>query len=124
VSQRIDGYREQLFGVAIPITELGEEQPHKLVRLVGRLDEQMRSALHDAASEQPFGRRRGIAEADLPPAARLSEDGDIVGVAAKGRDILLHPAQGSEEIEKTGIARGRIIRAQPSREMAMAEDVE
>jgi hypothetical protein len=51
-----------------------------------------RAALRDRPLEQPSGRRDHGLEHDAAT-ARLPEDGHIVGVAAEGTDVALHPLQ-------------------------------
>ena len=42
--------------------------------------------------------------ADLPAAAGLAEDRDVVRVAAESRDVVAHPLQRRDEVEHAGVA--------------------
>ena len=73
--------------------------------------------------EQTLSLRHAQQRAHLASPARLTEDGDIRGVAAKLTDILLHPLQGLHHIEHAHIA-GILVFGATSREIQESEDVQ
>ena len=66
--------------------------------------------------KQALGQRRRHLRADGKGTGRLAENGDIVRVAAKGRDVAPHPLDGSQFIQQSvvagcvvGILRGQLL---------------
>ena len=55
-------------------------------------------ALHDGAPEEAFGGRRPEQRRHAEPSCGLPEDGDGARIAAKGRDVVAHPSQGTQLI--------------------------
>jgi hypothetical protein len=79
--------------------------PHERDRV--RLREVVeREAHRDRAMKQPGRHRAGQQIVHGVRAARLARDGDARGIAAKRRDILLHPAQRGNQVQQSvGAAR-------------------
>ena len=63
-----------------------------------------RRALQDRASEQAARVRHGHENRNRRGAGRLADDGDVVRIAAEGRDIVAHEAQRRDLIEQSEIA--------------------
>ena len=76
-------------------------------RLLGQL---VRPALHDGALEEPARARRGQLGQRGQAARRLAEQGHLAGIAAKGADVALHPAQRGLLVHQAVVS-GRAARA-------------
>lgn len=83
------------------------------------------AALHDGRPEERVARRRrdDVAavgrelERDRDGPCRLAKDGDFARVAAKSRDVLLHPLEREALVEEAGIGRdGRVCASFLARE--------
>ena len=74
---------------------------------------QIGAALADRLLEQALRQRRCHQRADRERSRRLAEDRDVVGIAAEGRDVLLHPLQRGDLIQQAVVARG-VARRPPS----------
>ncbi len=64
-----------------------------------------RPAFADRAMDQPLGKRRDHQRAHRKRPGRLAEDRDLARVAAKGRDVVVHPLQRGHLIEQAVVAR-------------------
>ena len=53
-------------------------------------------ALHDGAPEEPLGGRRPEQRRHAESTGGLTEDRDGARIAAEGRDVVAHPAQGGQ----------------------------
>jgi len=62
-----------------------------------------RTTLQDCPAEQPLRAGHGEQHADAHRTGRLTEDGDVGGVAAERGDVLLHPLQGGDLVEQTQV---------------------
>ena len=71
-----------------------------------------RRALQDRAAEQSACRRHGHQHRNRRRARRLSDHGHVRRIAAKGRDIVAHEAQGGDLIEQAEIATAHAGQAQ------------
>jgi hypothetical protein len=60
----------------------------------------------------------------LPPPPGLAEDRDVAGITAKGCDIVVHPAQGGDDVEHPGIVRMHPARTADIGQMQKAEYIE
>jgi hypothetical protein len=74
--------------------------------------------------KQALRRRHDQQRADLPAAARLAEDRDVGGIAAKRGDVVAHPFERGDHVERAGIARPGETLAADVVEMQVATDVE
>ena len=83
-----------------------------------------RAALHDGAMEQPARRRHRQQRADLAAAAELAEDRDVARIAAEAVDVVAHPFQCGDHVQRAGIAGRGEIRAADRRQVEEAEDVQ
>src|SRR5208283_6222041 len=72
--------------------------------------------------EEAARRRHGEQRADLAAATRFSEDRYIAGIAAEPLDVLVHPAERGNEIERPGVARMSIGLSAEIDEVEKAED--
>jgi hypothetical protein len=61
--------------------------------------------------EEPRCRRHAEQGADLPAAARLAKNRDVVGVPAERSDVVPHPLEGRSEVERARIARIGVLLA-------------
>ncbi len=61
-----------------------------------------------AWANKPLRERRSHLRADGKRTGRLAEDGDVVRVAAKGRDVALHPLDSRQFVEQPVVA-GRVV---------------
>ena len=68
------------------------------------------AAFADRAGHQVPGKRRRHQRADRDRSGRFAGDGDARGIAAEGRDVLLHPAQRGHLVEQAVVARGVVRR--------------
>src|SRR5712691_3170492 len=59
--------------------------------------------LGDGAAEQSLSAGHREQRADAHPASRLAKDRDIIGIAPKGGDILLHPGKGGDLVKQTEV---------------------
>ena len=62
------------------------------------------AAHNDALLEQAVGRRGLHERGDLPAAAGLAENGDVLRVAAELGNVVMHPLEGSHQVRVSGIA--------------------
>ena len=92
-------------------------------RDIGRAVGVVAAALRRDLVEQPLGRRHVHHADDFAAAARLPEDHHVVGIAAEGLDVVLHPLQRHHQIGRAGVARVRVLRT-VGREIQRAEDVQ
>ena len=60
-------------------------------------------ALQDRSPEQASGAGHGEQGADAHRSGGLTEDGDVVGVAAEGGDVVPHPLEGGDLVEQTEV---------------------
>ena len=82
------------------------------------------AAHHDGAMEEAVRGRRREQRAHLPAAARLPEDRDVPGVASEAFDVVPHPLQRGDHVERAGVARlGEFLSADVGK-MQVAEDVQ
>jgi hypothetical protein len=72
--------------------------------------------------EKPGGKRRGQERAHRERAGRFAKDRDILRIAAKGRDVLLDPAECGHLIELAVVARS--ISARLTRELRVRKEPE
>ena len=75
----------------------GRQTLSRSLRLVERVHVRA-PALHDGAPEEPFGSRRAEQRGHAESSGGLPEDGDGAGITTKGRDVVVHPSQGSQLI--------------------------
>ena len=68
-----------------------------------RLGELVGTALHDGAVEEAARCRHRHERLHFAAAARLTEDRHIARVAAELRDVVAHPLQGREHVERARI---------------------
>src|SRR5262249_14013058 len=68
------------------------------------------AALSDSSANQPAGKWRSHQGADGERPCRFARDRDFVGIAAKRRDIFLHPAQSRNLIHQSIIPRSVLAR--------------
>ncbi len=61
-------------------------------------------ALDDGLVKETLCKRAGEQVANAPASRGLSEDGDVVGVSAKGCDVVLYPLQGLYLVEEAIVA--------------------
>lgn len=85
------------------ILALIREPPANPLRRGGRSDVRGIPALHDGAVEQSLGARHRKQRGSAHAAGRLSEDGDLEGIAAKGRYVVPHPFERGNLIEQAQI---------------------
>ena len=64
---------------------------------------------------KPLAPRHREQRADFPAAAGLSEDGDVVRIAAEIGDVVAHPLQRGDDVQHPGIARVGVISRRRSR---------
>jgi hypothetical protein len=83
-----------------------------------------RTPHYDGAVEQVARRRHRQQRAHLPAAARLAEDRHVAGIAAEALDVVAHPLQRRQHVERAGIAGLGESRAAKLGEVHVAEDVE
>ncbi len=74
--------------------------------------------------EQPARRRHGQQRADFAPAAGLAEDRHVAGIAAEPVDVVAHPLQRRDHVERAGVPRLCELGTADRREVEEAEDVE
>ena len=77
---------------------------------------------HGPVEQAPRGRRDHQPGHD-GPARRFAEDGDVLGVAAEGRDIGAHPFQRRGHVHQA-IVRGRLARRPLGRQGRMIEEAQ
>src|SRR5687767_2718629 len=68
-------------------------------------DEHHWPTLRDCTMEQTLGEGRGHQHADVERAGGFAEDGHVLRVATKPRDVLLHPSQRGDLIEDALVSR-------------------
>ena len=77
---------------------------------VRRVDGRGGGAFQYHAAEQPLCKRRGAQGAHARRACRFAREGDVVGVAAKGADIIAHPFERLDLVEHAVVARRAVCR--------------
>ena len=81
------------------------------------------TAHDDGLMEESLGLRHAKQRAYLASPTRLTEDGDIRGVATKLTDVLLHPLQGLHYVEHAHIT-GILVFVRNRRKVEESEDVQ
>jgi hypothetical protein len=74
--------------------------------------------------EQALGRWHRHQRADLPPAAGLAEDRDVLWVAAEAGDVVADPLQHGHQVEQADVGRAPVFLDPQPREVQVAEGVE
>jgi hypothetical protein len=92
--------------------------------ILGRAGVKHRAALDDCPVEQPLRRRHRHERPDLPPAAGLAEDRDLVRVAAEAGDVVADPLQHGHQVEQADVCRMLVVLAPQLGEVQVAEGVE
>ena len=77
--------------------EDGRQTVSRSLRLVQRVHV-CASALHDGAPEEPFRSRHAQKRGHAESSGGLPEDGDGARITTKGRNVVVHPSQGSQLI--------------------------
>lgn len=81
-----------------------------------------RSTLGYHAMKQSFRERRGYQNVGIDGSGRLAEDGDIRGIAAECRNVLVHPLERGDLVRQAVIAGGMMRRL--AGEFGMSEEAE
>ena len=80
------------------------------------------AALADGGGHQVLGERRSHERADGDRTSRFAGDGDVLGVAAEGRDVSPYPLEGGHLVQQTVVA-GGVVRGL-LRQLGMDEEAE
>jgi hypothetical protein len=81
------------------------------------------TALRDRTVEQPGGARRAQQRSDAEAAGGLPGDRDVVWIAAEALDVVTHPLERRDLVERAVDPRGRVLVTEP-RQMRKAQRAE
>jgi hypothetical protein len=104
--------------------ELLQHRVGQRIGALARREAHRRARLDHRAVEEALRGRHDQERADLSAAARLAEDRDVAGIAAKRGDVVAHPTERRDHVERAGIARPREAFAADVFQMQIAADVE
>ena len=96
---------EHLLGIGFSICKSAAAVTGTNQVAVGIRDGQALGTHNDSLVEQTTGQRALAERAHTAATSTLSEDGHIIGIATKLRDVLLNPLQGLNLVEDAVVAR-------------------